>query len=113
MKLTILQGLLHPRVYHNNTLSKGFLTSFLDKETDSQKGHLLRFTLLSGGWKHKTIHFHSCCFCSTRGFQIGFPGAQDKGRRLGIHPMGRVLRRKAALLDVGSLCSFQAEQFCF
>lgn len=35
MKLTILQGLLHSRVYHNNTLSKGFLTSFLDEETDS------------------------------------------------------------------------------
>ena len=57
MKLSILQGLEYSQVSHNNTSSKGFLSPFLDEETDSQKGHMLKFTLLSDGWKQKTDPF--------------------------------------------------------
>lgn len=57
MKLSIFEGLEYSQVYHNNTSSKG--SPFLDEETDSQKGHLLKFTLLSDGWKPKTDPFAS------------------------------------------------------
>ena len=81
MKLSILQGLEYSQVSHNNTSSKGFLSPFLDEETDSQKGHLLKFTLLSDGWKQKTDPFAVIftLFTLCQRFPDWVPRAQGQG----------------------------------
>lgn len=99
MKLIIFQGLLYTGVYYNNSFSEGFLTAFLDTETDSQKGHLPNSHFYKKGRNKRQMFLpqHSCHFHSARGFQIGFRRAQGQEEvpwsHLGV-AAGRTWRRR-------------------
>ena len=72
---------------------------FLDKETDSQKGHLFNFTLLSDGWKQKTDPFASIFtpFPLCQRFPDWVPRAQGQGETHWPPHCGEGVEKKGCL----------------